>query len=419
MLNRIKHIYSFCLNQKKIIENFSYLSILQIFVLLLPFVIFPYLIRVLGKELYGMIIFAQTIIAYFTIVINFGFDISATKDVSESRNNIEELSEIVSSVIFIKIILFLLSFILLLILIFFVPMLKEHALLYLLSFGYCIYEIFFPIWYFQGKEEMKFITYINIFSRAVFTILIFVFVNSKEDYLLVPILNMIGAFFAVVVSILILLKKERIKIKKPKRTRLINQARESFSFFISRATGTIIIRSNTIIIGALLGYTEVAYYDLASKITEVTKMPSNLINQTIYPRIALTKNMKIVSKIINYNFLLSMMIYVFLLIFIEPIIEIIGGVDMLPAKPIVILLSLTAPFIGVSYFLGNTMLVVNGYSKEFNLSVVYEAVIYLMLAVLTIFIEQISIYYFISIVLLCTIFEVSYRYYYVKKYKII
>ena len=81
-----------------LIRNFSYLSLLQVFNLILPLIVYPYLIRVLGKETYGLVVFAQSLVFYLVILVGFGFNISATKEVSIHRNDSKKLGEIVSSV---------------------------------------------------------------------------------------------------------------------------------------------------------------------------------------------------------------------------------------------------------------------------------------------------------------------------------
>ena len=102
MINKIKPIF---LRNKLLIKNFSYLSAFQIFNIFIPLATYPYLIRILGSETYGLIIFALSIVTYFSMIINFGFNISATKDVAENKNNNNKLNEIVSSVFIIKIFL--------------------------------------------------------------------------------------------------------------------------------------------------------------------------------------------------------------------------------------------------------------------------------------------------------------------------
>ena len=84
-------------NNKKIIENFSYLTLIQVFNLVLPLIIYPYLIRVLGKEVYGTIIFTQTVATYFTIFINFGFNIFGAKEIAINKENIEKTNEILDN----------------------------------------------------------------------------------------------------------------------------------------------------------------------------------------------------------------------------------------------------------------------------------------------------------------------------------
>jgi len=164
-LNKIQRIIN---NNKKIIENFSYLSILQILNLALPLITYPYLIKVLGADLYGMIIYSQVIISYFSIIINYGFEASATKDISVNRRNKIKISNIVSSVLEIKLFLWLISFIILLILIYLLPSFSNNKILYLFTFTLTFNEFLFPVWYFQGMEKMKFITLINGSVKVLF-----------------------------------------------------------------------------------------------------------------------------------------------------------------------------------------------------------------------------------------------------------
>ena len=76
---------------KTLIQNFSYLSALRIFNMILPLITYPYLIRVLGKEIYGLVVFAQAIVNYLVMLVSFGFNISATKEVSVYRNDEKKL----------------------------------------------------------------------------------------------------------------------------------------------------------------------------------------------------------------------------------------------------------------------------------------------------------------------------------------
>ena len=85
-----------------IIKNTGYLSVLEIFKLIMPFIALPYIIRVIGAENYGLIAFVQTVISYFSMFVNFGLDISAVRNVALARNDEDKLAEVVSSVLCLK-----------------------------------------------------------------------------------------------------------------------------------------------------------------------------------------------------------------------------------------------------------------------------------------------------------------------------
>ena len=110
---------------------------------------------------------------------------SATKESAVNINNKDKLHEIFNDVFSTKIFLLGASFILFTFILIFIPYFKENRLIYLLTFGNVIGLCIFPVWFFQGIQKMKYITYINFFSKVIFTIAIFVFVRSKEDVWLV------------------------------------------------------------------------------------------------------------------------------------------------------------------------------------------------------------------------------------------
>ena len=115
----------------------------------------PYVLKTIGRVIDGLV-FAQTIISYFSIFINFGLDVSAVKDVSINRNDPKTLNAIVSSVLLIKFVLFCLAFAVLLLGIAVIPFMHEYKTLFLAAFLTCLSEVLFPIWFYRGIEKMEF-----------------------------------------------------------------------------------------------------------------------------------------------------------------------------------------------------------------------------------------------------------------------
>ena len=82
-------------NNLNLIRNFGYLSAFRVVSILLPLITYPYLIRVLGSNVYGTVIYVQAIIMYFSLIINFGFNITGTKEIAENMADKLRVSEIV------------------------------------------------------------------------------------------------------------------------------------------------------------------------------------------------------------------------------------------------------------------------------------------------------------------------------------
>lgn len=377
---------------KNLIQNFSYLSALQIFNMVLPLVTYPYLIRALGKETYGLVVYAQAIVGYLVILVGFGFNVSATKEISIYRNNKEKLSEIVSSVFIIKSVLFILAFIILYVILNLIPQAKNNKLLFLLTMWMCLYDVIFPVWYFQGIEQMKYITYMNLLSRLIFLGLIFLFINSINDYLLLPVISGIGALLAGITSLIIVFVKHRIKFTIQPYKVLKHYFLDSVVIFISNISIIIYASTNKVLIGTFLGMSEVAYFDLAEKLISTIKTPLIIVGQTLFPKISKDKNRLFFKKsfLIVGVFVLFICFISFLMIPI--IIRLLGGMQMLPVIPIFRIMIISLLPIVISLFYGNLALLAWGFSKEYLKSRLVTALFYISIIIVLIFLNKINIY---------------------------
>lgn len=370
---------------KKIIENFSYLSILQILSLITPLITYPYLVKTLGEVMYGTVVFAQAVVTYFNILVIFGFNFTAARDVSLHRDNPKKLSEIISSITIIKTLFLIFSLLLMSIYMFYTS--KMDYILYYLSFWICLNEILFPAWFFQGIEEMKYITFINFGIRILFIGMIFIFIESPDDYLFFPLLNGVGAILAGIVSFSLLYKKYKLQlIKVPIRT-LIEYVKASYHLFISNVSIQIYINANKVIIGHFLGMREVTYYDLAEKITNMGKVPQSMINQVLYPKVSLEKNSGFLKKILKGTIVMNMFLYLIIFLFSNQIVAYFGGNEF-----ILRILFLTVPIVGISNVLMILTLLPFGYNKIFTRIVFLSAFFYLLIVLLLYGFNSISLY---------------------------
>jgi PST family polysaccharide transporter len=363
-------------NAHILIQNFSYLSILEICNLIFPFFSYSYLIRTIGKDLYGGYIYATAITSYFVAFVNQGFDVSSLKRISENRDNTQFVSVIFSNVNYIKIVLYSFSFI---IYSFFVLLILKptNPTFYLFCFGTCISTVFFPFWLFQGLEEMKYITFVSFMIRAFSFVLIFIIITKENDYFFLPVINSVSNILGLLIIFFILLKKNihfvKISLKEIKEI-----FKGSNPFFLSRIINTINEKTNAVIIGNYLGLNELAVYDLGSKIVTLIKTPFLMVAQVLYPNVSRTKDKVLIKKILFLAIIFSLLC-VFVLVFGGKfIVLLLGGDTMINAYSVVILLSLSIPAVALTNILGASTLVVFGKSKEYNLSVIISFIFYII-----------------------------------------
>jgi O-antigen/teichoic acid export membrane protein len=369
MNQNIENIYNKIVNKifqnKTLVQNFSSLSILQVFSMVFPLITYTYLIRILKSDTYGLIVFAQTVVQYFIIFINYGFNISATQSIALNRDDKNKISEIISAVFIIKVLIMVFSFIVMFVLISTVPLFKKEATLFLFSMALCVQEAIFPIWYFLGIEKMKYITIINVLSKVVFTVLIFILVTQQSDYILVPILNGIGALLAGTYSLYIVFKEKDIVFSyQPKRI-LSEYFKDSTYFFISNISGMIYTNAGKFILGATGNMSEVAFYDLGDKILGLLKNFTSIVEQTIFAKISVTRDLKLFNQIKNYTLLIITIICIIVFIMAKDIVYILGGNAMITASISLSILIIVAIPNVLSTFWGHILLLAWNRKSDF------------------------------------------------------
>lgn len=285
MLNKIKNIAN-TEDKKRLLSNFFSLSVLQGANYILPLLTLPYLVRVLGVEYFGLLAFTGATIAYFGVLTDYGFNLTATREVSIHRENKERIIEIFSSVMIIKVMLMFLSFFLLVVLVFSFEKFSKDWIVYLLTFGTIVGQVLFPVWFFQGMERMKYITYLNILSKSIFTVAIFVFVQEQSDFWIVPLLTSVGAIVAGVWSLILVKKEFQVYFKFQSLKTVKKYFIEGWHVFVSRFYVSLYTTTNVLLLGLFTNNTAVGYYSISEKIVIAIGGLFEPVNQTIYPYLA-------------------------------------------------------------------------------------------------------------------------------------
>lgn len=268
---------------KRVISNFSYLSILQIGSYVLPILTYPYLARVIGVEGFGKIAFAMSIVVYFTTITDWGYNFSATRDVARNRENLDSISKIYSVVTSSKLFLLFVSAIIMVILIFSVPQLKEDFLVYILSFSIVIGQTIFPEWLFQGLENMKFMVVLNIISKLIFTMLIFIFIKSPNDYVLQPLFAGCGYILSGVISLYFIHRKMKLRFKVSNFREIYVSIKNSFDVFLNNLMPNLYTSVSVLILGFFWGGVANGILDGASKFYSICAQFLSVMSRAFFP----------------------------------------------------------------------------------------------------------------------------------------
>src|SRR6202041_929777 len=132
---------------RKVVGNAASVMAVQAGSYILPLINIPYLLRVIGPEHFGLIAFSQAVMAYFVTLNDYGFNLSATRELAVHRDDPVLRSQLYSTVIAIKFALCLLSFFILCLLVRFVPRFHHDAPVFFASFGAVVGTMLFPRWF--------------------------------------------------------------------------------------------------------------------------------------------------------------------------------------------------------------------------------------------------------------------------------
>jgi PST family polysaccharide transporter len=316
----------------KVLHNVTSLSGLQIVTYLFPIIILPYLFRVIGPEKFGLIAFAQAFVQYFMIITDYGFSVSATKEISLCLEDKAKVCNIISAVMTIKTILAFLSLLILCIVIYFVPRFKEDWMVYTLSFGVVIGNTIFPAWFFQGSESMKYTAKLNIIGEFVYAFGIFLLIHGPNDYLLIPTITSVSALLTGILGQYILFTRFDVSFQLPKLKDLHQQLDAGWNVFISVLAINAYTTTRVFAVGLLTNNTLTGFYSIADKIANaVQTFPLSAFSQAIFPRLSRifqknkTKAFEIMKQIQLITVIVSLIFLPLIFIFSPLIVKLVCG----------------------------------------------------------------------------------------------
>ncbi len=309
MLNLIK-------NNRLLVKNISYLAFFQIANYILPILVFPYLIKIVGIDKFGIVSIVQAVILYLNVLIEYGFNFSATKYISRNRDNKKIVNQTISSVLTLKLVLFAVVLIFFSLFVYTIPFLKINSFLYITGYLILFGMAIFPIWLFQGIEKLKHITIANFVGKLIAIALIFLIIKSPNDYIYILLIYATGSIVTGLLG-LVFIKFYGFSFGRISFKDLKYHIQSGYSIFISSLGINLYRNLNILLVGFFTSNAITGIYSVAEKLLKSIQMMVNPITQAIFPnaskRIDETskeEGKKYIQKLIKYLFRLLLLIYI-------------------------------------------------------------------------------------------------------------
>src|ERR1700733_11809824 len=249
----------------------------------LPLLTFPYLAHVLGPSGWGVVVFAQAIGDMIASVVEYGFDISASRETSRERDNPRRLSELISGVLGAKTLLAILCIAGAI----FSRRCTHHIAPSMASFwastiwGVC--QGINMLWYFQGLERMRLASALEIGGKVLATLSIFVLVHKPDDGWKVMAAQCVGCVVAHGGTVVLAYRE--VGFRWPTPSSVWDALRLGGSMFLFRAVQSLSGSVNRLVLGAVAPVAVLGEYAGAEKITRVFQQGMWPVNQALYPKL--------------------------------------------------------------------------------------------------------------------------------------
>lgn len=346
---------------RTVFANFGYLSLLQVAGYVFPLISMPYLARLIGADGFGKIAFASAIVVWIQTISDWGFNLTATRDVAQNRDNKELVSRIFSNVLWARSVLTLLSGIILLLVVLLVPYLRENADIIFVTFLLVPGYILFPEWFFQAIEKMKYTTFFNLFLKLVFTVAVFVFIHKREDYLMQPLLTTIGYLLCGIGALYLIFKKWGYSLYKPQWGEIFKTIRNSTDVFINNLMPNLYNSFSVMLLGFFGGSTANGIYDGGNRFPSIFYQFQSVLSRAFYPFLSRRPDKHSFYAKLN---IVSALVGSVILVLISPlIIKIMLGDEFEKSVVVMQILSFSVVFLAMGYTYGTNVLIINHKEK--------------------------------------------------------
>lgn len=353
----------------RIVSNTLSLYAVQGVTNLLNLLVMPFLLRALNPQGYGSIVFAQSLIGFAEVFVDFGFNFTAARGISIERNNPQKVAQIYWITTVAKLFLLSISLAIIALIVVLTPRFRADWPVFAASTLLLIGNVAFPKWYFQGMESLKKMAMAQVMAKIIGTASIVFLVRSSDDLLIAAIILSSPLLFGTIAALLTGTALKPSLFYMPKFYEVRQSLKESAHLFVASMSTVLYMNTNSFVLGLMCGDKAVGLYGLGMRIIGAIQALATPLLQSVFPRASQlfveneASGWSLVRKTALVSVISMSLISLVLFFMADPIVHILGGVVFDEAVMSVRIISIVPLLLAVEKLLSEVVMVNIGLSK--------------------------------------------------------
>ena len=362
-------------SHSRFFKNTVWQYALQILKYLFPFILMPYLTRVLGTDGYAVYAYVLSFMGVVQTIADFGFTLSGTRKVVELKGDRAALSLLVGAITGARIMLLTCLFVAVAIISQFIPIMASNMPYVIWAFFATAGRTVLPDFIFQGHEQMGPLTTRYFASKGVQVALTLLLVRGPGDLIFMAVADVLSEIVDISWSYRAQKRLFGVGIARPTLGESFEELRVSAIYCISNVSSSLFSGFTTIIIGlALPDSTQIAFWSLALTTVNAVQALYTPIANSLYPHMINSHDFGFARRlglIAAPALALGTVAYCVLS---GLIVQVLGGPGYEGAADVMVAVSPVLPLSFYSVFVGWPILGAMGYVKELTASTVIAGV---------------------------------------------
>lgn len=255
----------------------------QLVLALLPLVTLPWLARVLGPAELGLVVFVQSFSFVLGVLVEYGFNLSATRAIARQRDDPEAMAWTAAGVLGAKLSLIGAATLAALAALLLVPSFRHDPRLVAFGWGMAVLNGLSPVWFFTGIERLRLVATVDVAIRALTAAAIVLAVRHHGEGLRVLWIWTFGAGTSL--AVLTALMYRRIPYRPPTGRLRALALREGRALFVAGAAVSLYTSATVFMLGLVVSSAQLALFAAAERLVRAAIRATGPISGAAFPRV--------------------------------------------------------------------------------------------------------------------------------------